>query len=234
MAIIRCQACGKPNPDFMEVCQYCDARLKPLTGDLPQPPSEPASAPEQAGIIHCQACGKPNPAFFDTCQYCDARLRPLTGDLANLAPAEDAPILADPDSGDIIRCQACGKPNPAFLEACQYCDARLKPLTAELPPERPSPEPAESWASPAPQAQPAEEVPDWLRALRGGTPDVPEAEAPTFEAEPSAQANLPDWLGGVQTSAPDQPAAPAEEVPGWLSSLRGGAPTPEPEEPSQP
>jgi len=75
MAIIRCQSCGKPNPDFLEVCQYCDARLKPLTGMLS--PESAAPPAEQPGTIRCPACGKPNPNFLEVCQFCDARLVPL-------------------------------------------------------------------------------------------------------------------------------------------------------------
>src|SRR5512133_2666357 len=29
MADIRCPMCGKPNPDDLEICQFCQARLKP-------------------------------------------------------------------------------------------------------------------------------------------------------------------------------------------------------------
>lgn len=39
MAQIRCPMCGKPNPEEMEVCQFCQARLKPLIIN-PQEPSE--------------------------------------------------------------------------------------------------------------------------------------------------------------------------------------------------
>ena len=30
MAEIRCPMCGKSNPDHLDVCQFCEARLKPL------------------------------------------------------------------------------------------------------------------------------------------------------------------------------------------------------------
>ena len=38
MAEIRCPMCGKPNPDDLAVCQFCQARLKPM---------RPASHPEE-------------------------------------------------------------------------------------------------------------------------------------------------------------------------------------------
>ncbi len=30
MADVRCPMCGKSNPENLEICQYCQARLKPL------------------------------------------------------------------------------------------------------------------------------------------------------------------------------------------------------------
>ncbi len=41
MGEVRCPMCGKPNPDELDVCQYCEARLKPLLG-----PVEPADTPK--------------------------------------------------------------------------------------------------------------------------------------------------------------------------------------------
>jgi len=48
MAEIRCPMCGKPNPDDLEVCQFCEARLKPLVAPTPEDPtpSEPEPTPE--------------------------------------------------------------------------------------------------------------------------------------------------------------------------------------------
>ena len=52
MAVIRCQACGKPNPDFLEQCQYCEARLTPL-----QASAEDTLIRPPADTVRCQACG---------------------------------------------------------------------------------------------------------------------------------------------------------------------------------
>ncbi len=43
MAEIRCPMCGKPNPDELDVCKFCQARLKPLIID--QPAEEPIIRP---------------------------------------------------------------------------------------------------------------------------------------------------------------------------------------------
>ena len=42
MSDVRCPMCGKPNPAEAEVCEYCQARLKPLNlGSAAQPGTEP-------------------------------------------------------------------------------------------------------------------------------------------------------------------------------------------------
>jgi len=61
MADIRCPMCGRPNPANQEVCQFCQARLKPLVispssgeekpgkssgGPAPIQPEEPDSIPD--------------------------------------------------------------------------------------------------------------------------------------------------------------------------------------------
>src|SRR5688572_32819414 len=107
MAVIRCQACGKPNPDFLEICQYCDA---PLRGGAPAVTPSPEATAEQ-GTLRCQACGKSNPDFLEVCQYCEARLKPLTagvpspgdltpstsGDTLTRLRASAAPIEEEPE-----------------------------------------------------------------------------------------------------------------------------------------
>src|SRR5690349_7872200 len=94
MAIIRCPSCGKPNPDFLDVCQYCET---PLAGG--GQPGAPAGQP---------AASAPAPRA-----------------------APDETIVSG--SAKTVRCQACGRVNPADLDVCQYCQARFKPLVAEQP-----------------------------------------------------------------------------------------------------
>ena len=47
MAEIKCPMCSKPNPEDLEVCQFCEARLKPVTDELArsQPPIHPGDEP---------------------------------------------------------------------------------------------------------------------------------------------------------------------------------------------
>ncbi len=188
MAAIRCQACGKPNPDFLEECQFCDARLKPLTGILtPSPNALPPLAP--------------------------------------MTPPTPPPTLAD--NSNIIKCQACGKPNPAYLDTCQFCDARLRPLTAEPGPPDESQPVATEWlvsTRAAPTTEPAEALPDWLRAME------PSTAQPMAMPEPEPSTDMPDWMRASAEPAPPAASAPAptsstdDEVPDWLRAMQ--APTP--------
>jgi hypothetical protein len=49
MTDIRCPMCGKPNPDNLEVCQFCEARLKPLV-PTSVPVDEPSSDEKKEGL----------------------------------------------------------------------------------------------------------------------------------------------------------------------------------------
>lgn len=230
MAVIRCQSCGKPNPDFLEVCQYCDARLKPLEGG---PAPEPAAPPaEQPGMVRCPACGKLNPNFLEVCQFCDARLVPLGA----APPLEAAPPLADKPG--IVRCPACGKPNPAIADVCQYCDARLKPLAAGEPKAAPTLDTLDRLRAIVPPSEPEPETfapapqqaePDWM--WTGAPAEDADAAKPAVEDVRSAAPGTPaadDWMSALRGAAA-QPA-PAEEVPDWMKPALSAAEGPAPEE----
>jgi hypothetical protein len=114
----------------------------------------------------------------------------------------------------------CGKPNPEEREVCQYCSARLKPLTSAQ-------ESSSDWPAPASPDQPEasqerEDIPEWLKTLRtqhGG--DLAAAGPAGDEAaqpEPTPQGEFPDWM-----TQPEQPAAApnaTDEEPDWLESIR--------------
>jgi hypothetical protein len=55
-----------------------------------------------------------------------------------------------------VRCPMCGKTNPSEADECQYCEARLQPLTGSQ----------ENFTWQDSDEEEAEEVPDWLKALR--------------------------------------------------------------------
>ena len=114
-----------------------------------------------------------------------------------------------------IKCPMCSKPNPAELDVCQFCEARLKPLTDELsrsqPPIQPGEQPKDMATS---DLEPV--LPQWLREVRQQARDSSEDEpeqAPAEEeaAQPEESADL---LAGLQSQSEDD-----EEIPDWLSGL---------------
>ena len=49
MAEIKCPMCGRPNPEELDVCQFCEAQLKSITDELSrsQPPIKPGDDPRK-------------------------------------------------------------------------------------------------------------------------------------------------------------------------------------------
>jgi len=127
-----------------------------------------------------------------------------------------------------IKCPMCSKPNPAELDVCQYCEARLKPLTDELsrsqPPIHPGEEPTERDTS---ELEPV--LPQWLREVRQQARDSAEGEPEQAPAEEEALSEeSADLLAGLQSQAKDD-----EEIPDWLADLRGDGTQTTPEESSE-
>ena len=79
-------------------------------------------------------------------------------------------------------------------------------------------------------AAPAEEIPDWLKAVEA---EVPEEIAPAVEVVPAVLAEeVPDWLKAAEAEVPEEiapaaevvPAVLAEEVPDWLKAAEAEVP----------
>lgn len=128
----------------------------------------------------------------------------------------------------VMRCPNCGKPNPDFLEVCQYCDARLHPEAPGAPGAPSSAEdtlirpPAPPASEPEPDAARDAEPLDWMSRLR---------RMQSGEAPPAArtQADEPDWMWTgapsedpkTKSATPTPPAAQdsSVELPDWLRDL---------------
>lgn len=116
-----------------------------------------------------------------------------------------------------VRCPMCGKLNPAELEECQFCHARLKPLIIEPSTEKP----LES-------SQDEEEAPDWLKDLR----QDPHAEADDYDPSEGLKSGSDeeenkgsDWLSSMRFAAGEEDDE-SDEDPGqqeyeedWLGRL---------------
>ena len=118
-----------------------------------------------------------------------------------------------------IRCPMCGKPNPDELDVCQYCEARLKPLTDELsrsqPPIHPGEEPTDIDTG---QLEPI--LPQWLREVRQQARESAEENGEQVSAEEVAgqSEESADLLAGLQSQSEE-----SEDIPDWLTGLRGEA-----------
>lgn len=202
--------------------------------------------------VRCPMCSKPNPAGSDSCRFCGARIKPLIVDAGQAAPApppQDAGAdwlarlrPAEPEQEGPPEGARAGGAQPDWLE-------RLRPAEPEEegPPEGALPDwlegPAESapgepagdapvLAEPAaPDAVPADDVPDWLARIRERRQAETEA-APAPQAAPEPD----DWLArlrGGEAPAGEEPAAAADD---WLERLREepAAAAPEPARPAEP
>jgi hypothetical protein len=134
------------------------------------------------------------------------------------------------------RCPLCGKLNPAELEICQFCQARLKPLTgaggseledwlASLRDEQESEKAqdageADWWAPPPGASAQDDELPDWLADIRSQAVDSEPVKKPQSARpdRPTAGASLPredaepDWLRRVRARKLEDEDAQADQI----------------------
>ena len=81
-------------------------------------------------------------------------------------------------------------------------------------------------------AQPAEDIPDFLRAAGWGesTGAFDESassamfdDAPVADAQPIEQGDMPDWVKAMAPQETTEPAEEAEEIPDWINKIGTGA-----------
>jgi|GEM_PF-201397 len=145
-----------------------------------------------------------------------------------------------------VKCPMCSKPNLPNAEVCEFCGARITPVTAPLdaikPGETPTPKKTSDlertlpgWLRDARKAaseqdgspeQPQDDAqPDDFSALAGDAAFEP-VETPQPEQKPEELSPL-DFLSGLAASADDE-----EETPDWLKSLGADLPEDEPLSPA--
>ncbi len=228
MADVHCPMCGKPNPADAEVCQFCAARLKPLSikNDTPQPEDDlpdwlrdlrdadqPQSGAGPAGEESQPISQPPAGQESDTPDWL-ARIRELNRQTEDQAGSSDLPAWMPEE-----------KPLPESGAAADSVDW-LNELRASSAGE--SNPPAESPSlpgNPPAGAQGEEELPPWLADLGissdqtspAAAPQQPspvESEAPAPETPtPAAEEGaLPGWLADLGTPAPAEPAVPQPEA----------------------
>jgi len=106
-----------------------------------------------------------------------------------------------------IRCPSCGKNNPDFLDACQFCQTPLKPESMLHIGENPV-------KKNTGELEPI--LPQWLKDVRQQGRDSAKEDAAEEAAKPKVQKNeAPDLLAGLASQA----RSDEDEIPDWLASI---------------
>ncbi len=248
MAEVRCPLCGRINPDDLDYCQFCDARLKQLLA--------------------------PSPDDLHRIQPGQGPIKRQTAEFEKVKPGGNVPIHAgeEPtkkDTGDLERAL------PSWLKGLrggvdQPAGEQGAPSTGAAAPAASEPD-AESldWLAGLESVAADDEDPevaDWMAGLRPPTasaptpdiqsapeqdwlshPDVEEPPAAQTEPEKEAQTSDPDWLerlsstqpsarlpgtspfkaaGGQLSEPPEETTPVVEPVPDWLAALKPEAAEP--------
>lgn len=225
--------CGRSNPDDQEVCQFCQARLKPLrispSGGAEAAGERPAAGgaapPESAGgsldwLSSLRASDEAGPS-----EPAEEALPDWLSGLREQTPLEEEEGAPDDEWLARLAASSAAEPPPAAQDAISWLESYRPSEAEEATPGRVTPG--------AP-----DELPDWLAGVEeSGVSDEgaealewlssigPEAESllgPLGEEKageerpegmPSAEVPALDWLAEIPPAAPE-PTESAEEA-GW-------------------
>jgi hypothetical protein len=201
MAEVRCPMCGKANPEELDNCQFCQARMKPLVFSSRSEEDTPPNVPDPDLTKNAPEAGD----------------EALPDWLRDLRPASE---IDEEDS-------AADLEEPALAPAVDSADEmewlnRIRPPqeAQEGPGSEPTPEEEAGFLAGLNNAagEAESETPDWWRPT--AEQPVPEESAPEItewevEEIPAAVEDLPPEVERGATSAeiPDLPSMPPEEAP---------------------
>lgn len=236
MAEVRCPMCGKTNPEELDVCQFCGARLKPLLPSTPDD-SQPNKASEETV--------ENKPLDFE--KETSVNESPdASSNLPDWLPGLDKAASDDkegiPDWLESLRGEKSGK---STEEPTQMVTGSLSAGSNDIDWEaRLGGEPQPTNKSdartgtpkPASQTNPPDvrEPIDWLDSLKSQHTSLEAGREPVEsksdkEPETGQGDNQPDWLDRLKENGIDSKPAPHEEdegkvpgsdVPDWLSDLK--------------
>lgn len=207
MADVRCPMCGKPNPDDLDICQFCQARLKPLQGESPAEEPQFSGTPEPS-----QEVGGDQDSIDEWLNFLrdsddQAESRPLDEEQLSDWMKEDLEI------------DLSGVPENLSSEDAPDWLSTLRDRSDQVAPEIPEAEQSET----GPDASEVEglsddsEVPDWLNKLRSRRLAEESGSDQELDLEPDIETQISDQAAAQG----DQPAMLPEDVSDWLSELRG-------------
>ncbi len=232
MADIRCPNCGKNNPDFLDLCQFCQTPLKSEsmlqigksptkknTGEL-----EPI-LPEWLRDVRQQARESAEENAAQEAAHSKAQKNEAPDLLAGLASQARADDDEIPDWLAGI--------NPASAAKPSEHPSRQSETDRLAQVNEPSQEDSPSWLGKTKgpsEAQEKDELSEWFSRTS-------EQPSEPFMIEPDASQNAADWRSNLDTSAASlqQPTPPKEEEDlSWLHNLEASAKqSAEPSEPRQ-
>ena len=252
MAEIKCPMCGKANDDSLDVCEFCDARLKPLLASDSDSVQEPywvdsgeekvdESAPLEQGDEEIDADA------IELLRDLSSELdEDLTDDEETALPfvidEEDVNDAEDEDDPEKTRklaeSQAEGKISDWLKDKLDSAEAPVKGFDEDSPG-------SEFIRSDEKTVKLGEDEddPDWLAEIESGDVDSTDELIAAFineNGELAVEAEVPDWLASMEDETPDtDDETPETEDAGieteedsedWLAALREGDDAPKEEE----
>lgn len=236
MAEIRCQMCGKTNPEHLQECQHCGARLKPLV--VPSQSSDEDSganwadaSPEDTldwlrSLGQDEQVGKANPAEDDLPDW-----------LRDASPS-DAPESESPHSDWMDEFEASGSlDSNTFGDRTAWSDTAdsVSKLDEWLPVDE-----EQGWGNPdeslddffqqKESEEPTGQLPSWLTAREE------EKTVPLSDTEGRETAHDDDWLNSIGNEdsmtatvmnlnpSDSNMSPPADDLPNWLTSPAADSP----------
>jgi hypothetical protein len=220
MADIRCPMCGKPNSDHLEICQHCQARLKPLV--ISSTPDDQSSSPPEGadkGLPDWLQSDEQDDAVFEEQAEGEDWLKQLRVEDETDHQEKTSLEGSSPDQGEpegelwLDRIRQLNTDESNNIED-PASDAGIPDW---MPPEEPE-QPAESASAPADDG-----IPDWLKS-----PQEPEFDFSADSPKSESKAKLSGLLArddetdeaDMRPEIPDIPVTTPEEETdlGWLGA----------------
>jgi hypothetical protein len=198
MADVRCPMCGKLNPPEREICQYCQARLKPAWGlsSAEKPPNPIDSSLNETPAENSDAIPHAElPDWLASLRQPDADL----GDLADDLTSEWSHPVSSLQDETI----------PDWLMNIRQ---EIEPQTGE---DQEQPEISES-AEPDEMPVGDMEEPEWLKRIH--TRQKKEAEQ-VFHPDNAETSSISDEIEPEEPVSEEQQPPLDAELPGWLADL---------------
>lgn len=224
MADVKCPMCGKPNPADAEICEYCQARIKPLIiGDQEQSdPSDWLAGLRLTNDSNPQPSQSEEPPAEQDSSDWLARIRARH---QTETPAEETSSAGDENISDWLADLRQGVEEPAPL-----AEDLNQPLRQEAPfnedmQEAPASIEEAIEAKPGEPHSSDEETPafsdhdlGWLSAFQSTQPD----SSNKSDQDPTTPVEASDWLESIGASTPSTNAELDNDL-GWLSAFQQDA-----------